>query len=79
MGWAAQRDPQLIYLSASRRGRERERELFNVDHADPLRASVRMWLRETTSQVAGLLASCVIVSGFKAALDLDTYPLSTVR
>ena len=42
---------------------------------DPLRASVRVWLRETRLVATShRLASCVIVSGFRAALDLDTYP-----
>ena len=42
---------------------------------DPLRASVRVWLRETRLvPTSHRLASCEIVRVFRAALDLDTYP-----
>ena len=47
---------------------------------DPLRASKRVWLRETRLVATShRLASCVIVSRFRTALDLDTYPLSNIR
>ena len=34
--------------------------------------------RSATYLSANRLASCMIVSGFRAALDLDTYPLSNL-
>ena len=52
-----------------------QREQLSI-RLDPLRASVRVWLRETRLVLTShRIASCVIVRVFsRAALDLDTYP-----
>ena len=77
MGWAKQRclRPTCDFFVEEDESLE---ELSPTVLAAPFRKTLSEWSPKSVPFMLSSQASCVIVSGFRAALELDTYPLSNL-